>query len=77
MVALTQSESTVYENTRPGNSCDGDYPHSCCCYLGRTPRTHILSHDDYPSRLKREFIGAAAVIGAIMVGAFVLHYLIL
>jgi hypothetical protein len=44
MVALAQSDSAVYEDTRPGsNNCDGDYPHNCWWYLGRTPRPNILS----------------------------------
>jgi len=29
--------------------------------------------DDRPAKLKRQFISAAAVIGAVLLGAFVLH----
>jgi len=32
--------------------------------------------DDYPARLKRQFIAAAVVIGTIMLGAFVLHLIL-
>src|SRR5262249_51985385 len=33
MVALARSDSAVHENTRPGDNCDGDYPHNRWCCL--------------------------------------------
>jgi hypothetical protein len=43
MVALAQSDSAAPEDGRRGDNCDGDYPHNRWCYLGRTPRPHILN----------------------------------